>query len=103
MTIAAKCSTLSTKNARRVNSQDIYLFLIISFDLGVSFSKRYNVASKHKNNRGFSSAVLDPKSGAILVGFFDSRNSPDSTEMQYFTAYISEAQLDDIVADAKPQ
>ena len=85
----------------QVNSQDIYLFLVVSFDEGNSFSKRYPIASSYGNNRGFSSASLDTKTGAILVGFSDSRNSPDSTATQYFSAYLSKKELDQIVKDAK--
>ena len=85
----------------QVNSQDIYLFLVVSFDEGNSFSRRYPIASTHKNNRGFSSASLDTKTGSILIGFYDSRNSPDSTATQYFAAYLSKKELDQIVKDAK--
>jgi hypothetical protein len=84
-----------------VYSQDIYLFLVLSFDEGNTFSKRYPIASSHINNRGFSSAFLDTKSGAILVGFNDSRNSPGSYATQYFAAYLSKEKLDAIVKDAK--
>jgi hypothetical protein len=85
----------------QVNSQDIHLFLVISFDEGNSFSKRYPIASSHKNNRGFSSASLDTKTGSILVGFYDSRNSPNSIETQYFTSYLCTEKLNKIVEDAR--
>ena len=84
-----------------IASQDYYLYLVASFDKGVTWSKRIEISSSHNNNRGFSSVAFDKSRGSLSIGWYDSRNSSDSTGEQYFGAYISRRQLDRILEELK--
>jgi hypothetical protein len=84
-----------------IASQDFYLCMVASFDGGVTWSKRFPIATSHNNNRGFSSVAFDRKSGSLSIGWYDSRNSPDGASEQYFGAYVSRRQLDRIVKELK--
>jgi hypothetical protein len=79
------------------NSQDLYLYMVVSFNEGVSWSKRIELASSYHNNRGFSSIAFDQEAGTMNISWYDSRNSPDGTGEQYFGAYLNKNQLDCIV------
>lgn len=75
--------------------------MVASFDGGITWSKRLKIASSHNNNRGFSSVAFDKRTSSLSIGWYDSRNSPDSTSEQYFGAYISRKKLDRIVNELK--
>lgn len=80
-------------------SQDIYLYMVVSFDNGITWSEKIQLATTNKNNRGFSSISLD--NGALSLGWYDSRKSKDSTSEQYYGAYITKKQLDKFINKLK--
>ena len=68
--------------------QDFAIFLVLSVDGGVTWSKKHAISTTDHNNRGFVDAMLDPKSGALYLGWYDARNSRQSTQLQYFGARV---------------
>ena len=82
-------------------SQDMRIYFVISRDNGQTWSQPIDIATTIKNNRGFQSMALDPVTGNLIFGWYDARNSPDSTSVQYFGAIITKPQLDTLV-DAIP-
>lgn len=75
-------------------SQDFYLFLIISKDDGSTWSKRYQITTTHHNNRGYVTMSLDGHSKALSVSWYDARNSKKSLSLQYFGRIIKSKELD---------
>lgn len=80
-------------------SQDMYLYMLISLDKGHTWSPKIQLSSSHKNNRGFSSVSLN--NGALSFGWYDSRNSKNSISEQYYGTMITKKQLDKLIKELK--
>ena len=82
-------------------SQNFDQFMVISTDEGVTWSQKFPIASTIKNNRGYASMAFNEKNKSIYIGFYDSRNSPGSVQIQYFGVTLSSKKLDRWVKIAK--
>lgn len=80
-------------------SQDMYLFLIMSFDLGRTWSPRIPVSDSNINNRGFPSLAYDSESGDLVFGWYDARNDPNSNRTQYFAVCWSKKKIDQLLKE----
>lgn len=80
-------------------SQDMYLYMVMSFDNGITWSEKIQLSVTNKNNRGFSSISLN--NGALSLGWYDSSNSKDSKSEQYFGTFITKKQLDKLINELK--
>jgi hypothetical protein len=78
-------------------SQDFYLYFILSFDQGKTWSPRIPIATSHLNNRGHETLVLDEHDGGLYFGWYDGRNDPSQESVQYFLGYITSEKLDKLV------
>ena len=84
-------------------SQDFEIFLIMSLDDGITWSRKFPLANTIKNNRGFPSFWLNDCDRSLYGGFYDSRNSSDSTQMQFYGVKASAKRLDKWVKIAKKE
>lgn len=88
-------------------SQDFNLFMVVSLDNGITWSKKYPVAKTHSQNRGFASATLND--GILYIGFYDARNfdimKPVETlpysSVQYYGVQMDRRYLDKIVCQVR--
>jgi hypothetical protein len=80
-------------------SQDINIFLHISRNNGLTWSKPILVNTSSFANRGFQSMALDPATGNLFFGFYDGRNDPTFKAVQYFGAMLPAKKLDKLVND----
>ena len=78
-------------------SQNMRLYFVISRDNGQTWSQPIDIESDFKNNRGFETMALDTKTGNLIFGWYDARNSPDGLSVQYFGAVITAKELDCLV------
>jgi hypothetical protein len=84
-------------------SQDFEIFLIMTFDDGENWSRKFPIASTIKNNRGFPSIMMNDNDKSLYGGFYDSRKSPNSTQIQFFGFKVSAKKLDKWVKIAKKE
>lgn len=84
------------KTGSEIISQNFETFMIISVDKCTSWSRKFPVASTIRNNRGFMDMIPVDHKGktSLFFGDYDARNSPDSTQLQFFGAYLSAEKLD---------
>lgn len=80
------------------NGQNMVISLLISSNNGLSWSQGYNVATTYIGNRGFASMSLDPTYGSILISWYDGRNYPSFTSLDFMATIVTAAQLDDLVS-----
>lgn len=78
-------------------TQNYELFVTVSPNKGISWSPRYSICNTVSQNRGFSSASVDPYSGEMIISWYDSRNSESGEGTQYFIRFICKHELDNIV------
>ena len=78
-------------------SQDMRLYFVISRNNGQTWSQPIDIESSFKNNRGFQSMALDVKTGNLIFGWYDARNSYDGLSVQYFGTVITSNELDCLV------
>jgi hypothetical protein len=96
-----KCLYHLTAEQIYLGSQDMYLFMRVSFDRGTTWSERVYLASTHKNNRGLQTLALDERDGSMILGWYDSRNSEGSYATQYQGAHLTKEELDCVVQRAR--
>ncbi len=80
-----------------VTSQDFYYTLVVSFDMGVTFSRRLSISSSHLYNRGDSTMAFDPVQGGLSFAWHDGRNDPTMQSTQYFYDVWSPCHVDTVV------
>ena len=80
-------------------SNDSKIYLFISRNNGASWSNPIFINSADKNNRGFPSMALDIKTGNLVFGWYDCRNSKDGLSFNYFGAVLTADFLDRITKD----
>jgi hypothetical protein len=78
-----------------------FLFMKVSLDDGVTWSRRYQVSDTEVNNRCYFSAQLNPITKSIIVTVYDARNSYTNKLLQYFRYYINHKKLNKIVRSNK--
>jgi hypothetical protein len=78
-------------------SQNMRIVFSISRDNGQTWSNPIDVATTKFANRGFQSMALDTVTGNLVFGWYDGRNDPTFTSVQYFGAIVSAATLDCLV------
>ncbi len=78
-------------------SQSMRLYFSISRNNGQTWSSPYDISATAFANRGFDTMSLDPSSGNIYIGWYDGRNDPSQTKIQYFGGIIPAQLLDQLV------
>ena len=78
-------------------SQNMRIYFIVSRDNGQTWSDPIDIATTDFANRGYYSMALDEVTGNLLVGWYDGRNDPTFTSVEYFAAIIPARELDEIV------
>lgn len=90
-------------------SQDYNLFMMVSLDNGVTWSEKIPLASTTSQNRGFSSATLNPADQALYVGYYDARNIDPNppvgtvphSSLQYYGLQLTKEYLDTLIKRLK--
>ncbi len=80
-----------------VFAQNTNIYFAISRNNGQSWSNPIFINSTDKNNKGFPSMALDPVTRNLLFGWYDGRNDPTKTGVQYFGAVLDAKTLDCLV------
>ena len=75
----------------------------MSLDNGITWSRKFPIASTIKNNRGFPTMWYNSKHKSLQLGLYDSRNSPNSVQIQYFGTNVSAKKLNKWVEIAKKE
>ena len=78
-------------------SQNTKLYFAISRDNGQTWSNPIDIATTDFANRGFPSMALDTAKGNLVFGWYDGRNDPTLTGLQYFAAVMDAKTLDKLV------
>ncbi len=79
-------------------SQNMRLYLMISRNNGLTWSRPFDIATSNFANRGFSAMAVDPKSGNLFVGWYDGRkDKEDLQNIQYYGAMVKACDLDRLV------
>ena len=80
-------------------SQNSNIYFLASGNNGSSFSNPLLLNSTDKNNRGFPSMALDKKTGNVVIGWYDCRDSIDGLSFFYYGAVIPSDTLDRITSE----
>lgn len=79
------------------NSNDYFLFLLITLDKGITVSGRIKVAKSSRNNRGFCTLWFDKISKALAFCWYDGEKDPLMQGTQYTLGYMSSEKLNLLV------
>ncbi len=79
------------------DSQNMRIFFIISRDNGMTWSAPIDISTTDFANRGFQSMALDTVTGNLIFGWYDGRNDPSFTGLDYFCAILPAPKLDALV------
>lgn len=78
-------------------TQNMRINLTISRNNGQTWSDPFEISTSHHNNRGFQSMALDTNTGNLVFGWYDGRNDPTKTGIEYFAAILKAKKLSKLV------